>query len=153
MEKKVNSAQYDGGLAILTDARHCWRKNARFSDVVCIGSRTHTVLCVQTISKNDDMCSQQHELIGVKPIYDYLDAHTWGVRKHAHDNNASVTKYIREAQPGRDSSKDTWYATIRCCSRCQENHQRTSKLIQIGKQGKGNNLIKLLPSKHTPIGL
>ena len=101
----------DGGLDILTDARHCWRKNARFSDVVCLGDRTHKVLRVETISKNDDPCSQRHELLGVQRIYNYLDSVDCTVRTHAHDNNASVTKYIREEQPGTESSKDTWHAT------------------------------------------
>ena len=56
------------GITILTDARHCWRKNAKFSDVVCIGNATHKVLKISTITKENDPSSQRHELIGVKKI-------------------------------------------------------------------------------------
>ena len=88
------------GINILTDARHSWRKNAKFSDVVCLGSRTHKVLKLETISKEDDFCSQRHELIGVKRIYQYFDSQSIAVKTHAHDNNSSVSKFIRtERQP------------------------------------------------------
>ena len=36
-------------ISILTDPHNCWRKNARFSDVVSLGQRTHKVLCVKTV--------------------------------------------------------------------------------------------------------
>lgn len=99
------------GINIVTDARHCWRKNARFSDVVCLGQKTNKVIRVETISKKDDTCSQRHELVGVKRIYDYLDKQQCPVKTHAHDNNASVAKYIREERSPTESSKDTWHAT------------------------------------------
>ena len=99
------------GISILTDARHCWRKNARFSDVVCLGQRTHKVLCVETVTKSDDPCTQRHEVIGVQRFYQYFEDQGIPIKCHAHDNNASVSKYLREEQPDTENAKDTWHAT------------------------------------------
>ena len=43
----------DDGINILTDARHCWRRNARFTDVVCLGENTHKVAYLATVSTAD----------------------------------------------------------------------------------------------------
>ena len=75
-------------LSILTDARHCWRKNAKFSDVVAMGSNTHKILKVETISKEDEISSQKHELFGTKKLYEYFDQQGVHIVKHNHDNNA-----------------------------------------------------------------
>ena len=75
------------GIDILTDARHCWRKNARFSDIVCIGDKTHKVLKVETVSKEDERCSQKHELLGVKRVYKYLEDKDCNVVTHSHDRS------------------------------------------------------------------
>lgn len=101
----------EDGINILSDARHCWRKNARFSDVVCIGQRTHKVLFAATISKEDDFITQRHELIGVKRIYEYFDNQAVQVKNHAHDNNASVTNYVKTYRWPTENAKDTWHAT------------------------------------------
>ena len=103
------------GIDILTDARHCWRKNAKFSDVVCLGYNTHKVLRVETITKeDDDPVSQRHEMIGVKKIYKYLDTGSpfspVPVRLHSHDNNASVSKFVNEERQPTENAKDTWHA-------------------------------------------
>lgn len=98
------------GIDILTDARHCWRKNARFSDVVCLGSQTHKVLRLETISKEDDICTQRHELIGVKRIYEYFDSQAINVKSHAHDNNSSVSKFVVTQRQPTENAKDTWHA-------------------------------------------
>ena len=45
------------GINILTHARHCWRKNAKSSDVVCLGQRTHKVLRVETVTKSVEKSS------------------------------------------------------------------------------------------------
>ncbi len=99
------------GIDILTDARHCWRKNACFSDVVCLGNITHRALRVETISKLDDVCSQRHEVLGVKRIYAHLDSKNVNVEKHGHDNNASVTKYVKDERRPTSNAKDTWHVT------------------------------------------
>jgi hypothetical protein len=77
---------------------------------VCIGQNTHKVLQLETISKDDDNISQRHELIGVKRIYEKFDEKVIPVRQHAHDNNASVSKYVREQRRPTHNSKDTWHA-------------------------------------------
>jgi hypothetical protein len=58
------SEESDGAIAILTDARHGCRRNAKDTNVVCIGNATHKVLWEEHVTKDDDMCTQQHELIG-----------------------------------------------------------------------------------------
>ena len=79
---------------VIMDARHCWRANARFTDVVCIGDITHKVLRVETVSKQEEPCSQRHELLGVKKIYNYLDNVACPVDIHCHDSSSSVGKYL-----------------------------------------------------------
>lgn len=100
-----------GGINILTDARHCWRKNAKFSDVVCLGNLTHQVLQVETVTKDDDKVSQRHELLGIKKIYTNFDSQDVPIITHAHDNNASVTKFVREEREPTENAKDTWHVT------------------------------------------
>lgn len=99
------------GIDILTDARHCWRKNAKFSDVLCLGDITHKVLRVETISKVDDPCTQRHELIGIQRIYNYFDGQDCPVNVHCHDSNASVSKFIKTNRHPTVSTLDTWHAT------------------------------------------
>ena len=99
------------GLSIYTDARHCWRKNAKFSDIVAMGQRTHKILRVETVSKQDEICSQKHELLGTKRIYQYFDEQNVQIEKHEHDNNASVTKFVRDERHPTINSRDTWHAT------------------------------------------
>ncbi len=99
------------GIGMTSDARHCWRKNAEYSDIVCLGEKTHKVLRVETISTEDDPISQRHEILGVRRIYDYLDNKGCTVVSHAHDNNASVTAYVRDERKPTRNSKDTWHAT------------------------------------------
>ena len=99
------------GIGIITDARHCWRKNAKFSDVVCLGNCTHKVLRTETIGRDDDPCSQRHELAGIRRIYDYLDDNDCPVKIHAHDNNSSVIKFVREERSPTINANDTWHLT------------------------------------------
>ena len=54
------------GISILTDARHCWRKNAKFSDRAFLGQQTHKVLRIETVTKSGEKCSQKHEMVDVK---------------------------------------------------------------------------------------
>ena len=61
----------EDGIDILIDVRHCWRKNAKVSDIVCWGNVTHRVLHVETVTKADERISQKHELVGVRRIYEY----------------------------------------------------------------------------------
>lgn len=99
------------GINIITDARHCWRKNAKFSDVVCIGNATNKCLRISTVTKDDDPSSQRHELIGVKQIYNYLDENDCPVNVHAHDNNNQINKFVREDRSPTENANDTWHLT------------------------------------------
>ena len=60
-----NGDEYKG-ITIVSDARHGWRKNSRFSDVISLGYRTNKVVGYAVVSHGDDPCSQRHELHGVK---------------------------------------------------------------------------------------
>ena len=95
---------------ILTDARHGWRKNAKQTDVVCIGAKTKRVLYVSTITKEVDDVAQRHELHGTKEIYRHIADKGLGVAAHCHDNNAVITKYVRESQPATRNQLDNWHA-------------------------------------------
>ena len=103
-------SELQGGIGIMTDARHCWRRNAQFSDVVCIRDLSHKVLRVETISKEDDPCSQRHELVGVQRLNKYFDETDCPMLFHAHDNNASVSKYV-QVGGDTDNANDTWHLT------------------------------------------
>ncbi|XP_070190600.1 uncharacterized protein [Littorina saxatilis] len=103
----------DGGISILTDARHGTRKNSRYSDIVCLGAQSHKVLHVSVVSRTDEPCAQKHELIGTKRVYDYLDGQEDGsvhIRVHCHDRNATVNKWVRDNRPDTTSTNDTWHA-------------------------------------------
>ncbi|WAQ97402.1 hypothetical protein MAR_030092 [Mya arenaria] len=90
------------GINILTDARHCWRNNAKYSDVVCLGGSTNKCIQVET----------RHELLGVKRIYNLLDENDCPVNIHAHDNNNQITKYVREEQlESTQNANNTWHMT------------------------------------------
>ena len=68
------------------------------------------------VTKDDDKCSQRHELLGTKRLYDYFDSRLpfisgpVNVRAHAHDRNSSVNKYLREEHPEIMNQNDTWHA-------------------------------------------
>ena len=50
----------------------------------------------KVITRDDDRVAQRHETIGTKRIYEELESKNVHMRKHAHDNNASIMKYVRE---------------------------------------------------------
>ena len=56
------------GINILTDARHGTRRNSKYTDIVCIGSESHKVLRIETITRADKPCAQKHELLGTNKI-------------------------------------------------------------------------------------
>lgn len=103
------------GIDIVTYARYGTRKNSMYTDVVCLGARTHKVLRVETLSKADCPSTQKHELIGTERIYSYFehldDEHKVNIRLHCHDRNTSVNKFINTSGMGAESANDTWHAT------------------------------------------
>ena len=86
-----------------------------FTDVVCLGARTHKVLRVETVSKIDCPSSQKHELIGTERIYNYFkdlkNEFEVKIRVHCHDRNTSVNKFIRNSDMNTESTNDTWHAS------------------------------------------
>ena len=102
------------GINILTDARHGTRRNSRYTDVVCMGAESHKVLCVKTVTREEERCTQKHELLGTQKIYKHLQKQDNGsvhVRVHCHDRNMSVQSWVREFAQDTDITNDTWHAS------------------------------------------
>ena len=90
-----------GGIDILTDARHGWRKNSRQADVVCLGSKTGQVIQLTTVTSSRD------EKIGTRKTYDSL--RVVRIRRHYHGNNVSFTIYAHENHPKVRNQVDKWH--------------------------------------------
>lgn len=101
-----------GSVDIITDARHSTRRNSKFTDVVCIGYGSHKVIDHVTVSREDDPCAQRHELNGTKRIYEKFETKGIKVRRHGHDRNASINKYVRVEQPNTVNQNDTWHVSV-----------------------------------------
>ena len=95
-----------GTVDIMTDARHGWRKNAKYTSVVAIGEKTHKVLSCEHVTKTDDTVTQRHERFGTEKIYQHLKNRSVAVGVHAHDRNLSINKFIRE-ECDSESQNDT----------------------------------------------
>ena len=115
--EEINSAfEREGVIDIMTDARHGHRKNAKDTNVVCIGQSTHKVLKDIHVTKDEDPCTQRHELLGTKKVYEYFDSNLpfisgpVNVHAHAHDRNSSVNKFIRDERIEVINQNDTWHA-------------------------------------------
>ncbi|XP_070559392.1 uncharacterized protein [Ptychodera flava] len=121
-----------GGIEVMSDARHATRKNAKQSDIVFLGDRTHKCVYKTCVTREDDTCSQRHEMAGVRRFYEWADENAVPVDIHAHDRNASVNKFIREERPETQNSNDTWHVTKqvgrevkKITSGAQRNHGKT----------------------------
>ena len=105
--------EVEPGITIVTDARHGHRRNANDCDVVAIGALTHKVIKTIHVTKDDDPCSQRHEMYGTQKLYEHFDTCLGGdgvhIRCHGHDANASVNKYIRVHRKGTMGQNDTWH--------------------------------------------
>lgn len=102
----------DNSIDLVTDARHSTRRNSKFTDVACLGYNTKQVIHHEIVSRADDPCAQRHELLGTKRIYAHLETKQINVRRHGHDRNTSVSKYIRENQQRTVNQYDTWHASV-----------------------------------------
>ena len=114
MEKAIMEEIASGdltGINIMTDARHGWRRNAKDTDVVCIGENTHKVLNLQHVTRREEPCSQRHELVGTKRIFEGFSKMDVPINIHIHDGNVSVTNYVDSLDEGIENSYDTWHAT------------------------------------------
>ena len=73
----------------MTDARHGWRMNAKDTNVVAIGEKTHKVMSCEHVTKSDDTVTKRHERFGTEKIYQHWKKQSVAVRVHAHDRNLS----------------------------------------------------------------
>ena len=81
----------EGGTApvdILTDLGMVQERNLRQTDAICIGNNTKKVIV--TVTSEDDKIAQRHEKLGTVYKYRTLGSENVTVRKHCHDNNASI---------------------------------------------------------------
>ncbi|XP_070556938.1 uncharacterized protein [Ptychodera flava] len=99
------------GIDIMSDARHGTRKNSKNTDVVILGDISHKCIHKEVITKEDDSCTQRHEMVGMRKFYNWADEKGVPIIVHGHDNNASVNKFLREERPDTVSSNDTWHVT------------------------------------------
>lgn len=63
LQKEIQITR-NNGIDIITDARHSTRRNSKYTDVVCIGYDSHKVIEHVVVRREDDSCSQRHELYG-----------------------------------------------------------------------------------------
>ena len=91
-----SSLSTNGAISIMTDARHHCRKNSYHTDHIAIGLRTHKVLDIQHINREDDICTQRHEAVGFDRMYQNLDESNLEVAVHVHDRNMTINKRLRD---------------------------------------------------------
>ena len=82
-------------MEFLTDARHGWQKSARRTDVVGLGNKNKKEIAYGVVISADDACALHHESLGAKRIYEKLDQRGVVFGICAHNNNASISKYIQ----------------------------------------------------------
>ncbi|KAG0435802.1 hypothetical protein HPB47_018316 [Ixodes persulcatus] len=97
-------------MSIETDARHACRKNSYHTDVIALGQETHKIVGIVHVTKNDEISSQKHEVVGTKKLYEYFDSKGIELKDHAHDRNTSVNKIIRERNGNTTNTNDRWHA-------------------------------------------
>ena len=52
----------DDRIDIITDAQHITIRNFKYMDAVCIGNDSHKVIKHVVVCREDDPCSQRHEM-------------------------------------------------------------------------------------------
>ena len=103
-------------ITILIDARHSCRKNAKDTNVVCIGNKTYEVRREEPVTRERDAITQRHEFLGTRRLFDYFDSYISSlgcpvrISKHVHDRNASLNTFIREERLETLNQSDTWHA-------------------------------------------
>jgi len=116
MSEIGSSFDDDGEIGIMTDARHGWRRNAKDTNVICIGQKTHKVIKDIYVTKSDDPVTQRHEMLGTKKLYEYFDSNIESIggpvliKSHAHDRNLSVNSFVKKERNGTCNQNDTWHA-------------------------------------------
>ena len=120
-------------LNIMTDHRHHNRKNSNQSQHVTLGEKTHQVIDHQIINKEMDKCSQRHEAMGAKLMYDTFDNLGIHVNKHIHDRNLSVNKIIRERGASTINTNERWHATKAIASGIRKVSLGSKKSFEAGQ--------------------
>ena len=110
-ETSMATEQGEGGISIMTDARHSCRKNSYHTDHLALGQLSHKIVDVQHITKDDDTCSQRHEALGFDRMYQSFDGAGIKVQDHSHDRNATINNKIKTSRPETNNSNDRWHAT------------------------------------------
>ena len=105
------------GIDIMSDARHGTRKNAKDTDVICLGEKTHKCLWAGHILRSRDPVTQRHETIGTKDMYGHFDDIQCAINIHVHDSNASVSKYVQEERSPTINQLDVWHETSKIPSK------------------------------------
>jgi len=98
----------------------------------------------EVVSRDDDNCAQRHERLGTKKLYQRLDSQHIGVRRHGHDRNGSVNKFVREERPQTTNQNDTWHVSVSVAkelkkvstgAKCREgktwSHQLIDKVVPV----------------------
>lgn len=64
------------------------------------------------VRRTDDACSQRHELYGTKSLYEKFDSRNVDVRRHGHDRNASINRFIRGNRKNTTNQIDKWHVSV-----------------------------------------
>ena len=109
IEEIASTEKLMDGIEVMTDARHGTRKNAKDTDVICLGDSTHKCLWNGHITRRINSCTQRHELLGTKRMYNFFDNMDVPIARHTHDDNRSVSKFVEDERPDTTNSIDVWH--------------------------------------------
>ena len=60
-----------------------------------------------------DSCTQIHELLGTKRMYNFFDNMDIPIARHTHDDKRSVSKFVEDERPDTTNSIDVWHETLK----------------------------------------
>ena len=69
-KKSLIHESTNNAVEILTDARRCWRRSFRQTDVVCLNNKNKKEIAYGVATSVDNACAMCHELLGTKRIYE-----------------------------------------------------------------------------------
>ena len=98
----------EGSIAVMTDSRNACRKNSYLTDHVAIGQKSHKVVDIQHVTK-EDVCSQRHEKVTCDRMYQDLDHTGIAVSEHVHDWNVSINTILKTR--GIRNVNERWHVT------------------------------------------
>ena len=107
-EKALSERSGVEGISVMSDARHACRKNSYHTDHVTLGQKSHKVVDLQHVTKENDVCTQRHEKLGCDMMYDAMNTSGVSIDEHVHDRNVTVNKIIK--QKGVRNVNERWHA-------------------------------------------